>query len=72
VNSIYDELSSTGTLGSKATARPAMQDEGRTLRWGQPRKRRRFKKRTNLRSRFVEWFWNLRQGCDKVAEGRSF
>ena len=21
---------------------------------------------------FVEWFWNLRQGCDKVAEGRCF
>jgi hypothetical protein len=23
-----------------------------------------------LRSQFVVWFWNLRQRCDKVAEGR--
>jgi MoxR-like ATPase len=31
-----------------------------------------FGKRRLRKNRVAEWFWNLRQKCDKVAEGRCF
>jgi hypothetical protein len=35
-------------------------------------KQQRHKQRNPVRSRSEEWFWNLRQNCDKVEEGESF
>src|SRR6185437_1942789 len=49
----------------------------RTVPWRptvqKPVRRRRRLVRSNetrIRSRFAVWFWNLRQKCDKVEEGR--
>lgn len=83
INSIYDELVGNGTTGpflpDQQQYRPAFGPKTETpllLRRRKLQHRSRFLsrnvRRRPRRSRFLVWFWNLRQVCDKVAEGMCF
>jgi hypothetical protein len=77
VDSIHHELMGTGL---RATARPSRALAGsrpaqklflRRARNGRNSSFQRKKQRL-ARGQSVVWFWDLRQTCDKVAEGRCF
>jgi hypothetical protein len=77
VNSIHDELIGAGTRGTgpkPPAGAPTGHGKARrsvAIKNGSafpPEPRQSEKER--LRRPSAEWFWNLRQECDKVAEGR--
>src|SRR5260370_27411445 len=83
INSIYDELMGNGTTGPviagafSSIRRPSFSERGYcrcgcTGGFKSHTGRSQDKRDQPRQSRFVVWFWNLRQRCDKVAEGRCF
>ena len=78
INSIHDELMGNGTTGPapQEPRKPRRTSSGKhelvTTKCESSEGRKSCFEHGDMprRSRSVEWFWNLRQGCDKVAEGR--